>query len=153
MTTSTNTCRCGGSFDPVDRDESSTTVRCLSCHHCSLVVVRPHGHRVIFLSDFHLKRGDRPDQRPLDDLDMATRLVRCLVDDEWPTPATIVDYGIQSQHHLSALQHAVRCGCRAYDLDRVMGDGPAITELVNAFPGQPYGSVEFNTPCLFILSM
>lgn len=76
MTTSTNACRCGGSFDPVDRDESSTTVRCLSCHHCSLVVVRRRGRRVLFLSDFHLKRGDRPDQRPLDDLDMATRLVR-----------------------------------------------------------------------------
>jgi hypothetical protein len=43
------------------------------------------------------------------------------------------------------LQHAVRCGCTAYELDRVMGDGPAITNLVRLFPRQPYGPVEFRT--------
>lgn len=101
--------------------------------------------QVIHLADFHVKRGDAAGQRPLDDRSMAQRLVECLVDDVWPSPATIVDFGIDSPQHLGALQHAVRSGCTAYDLDRVMGDGPAITRLVRGFAQQPYGHVEFAT--------
>ena len=33
----------------------------------------------------------------------------------------------------------------AYDLDRVMGDGPAITRLIRSVPYQPYADVEFQT--------
>jgi hypothetical protein len=101
--------------------------------------------RVIHFVDFHFKRGDGLHQRPLDDVSMATRLVECLVEDRWPSPATIVDFGIDTNRHLGALRHAVHQGCCIYDLDRVMGDGPAITQLVQAFPYQPYGPVEFRT--------
>ena len=56
-----------------------------------------------------------------------------------------MDYGIDSKRHLGALQHAVRAGVTAYDLDRVMGDGPAITRLVRSVPYHPYADVEFQT--------
>ena len=140
------TCKCGGPIALVDSYGNSFTVRCKACAHCSLVVARSDAIQMIRLADFHLKRGDAPDQRPLDDLAMASRLVRCLVHDEWPTFATITDYGIESASHLGALQYAVRSGCSAYDLDRVTGDGPAITELVRAVPVQPYLGIEFQTP-------
>lgn len=39
----------------------------------------------------------------------------------------------------------MHAGCTAYDLDRVMGDGPAITQLIRAVPDQPYPFVEFRT--------
>ncbi|REJ90721.1 MAG: hypothetical protein DWQ35_16095 [Planctomycetota bacterium] len=97
------------------------------------------------MADFHLKRGDGLHQRPLDDVSMASRLVESLVQDTWPSPATIVDFGIDTDRHLGALQHAVHQGCAIYDLDRVMGDGPAITQLVRAFAHYPYGRIEFRT--------
>ncbi len=71
--------------------------------------------------------------------------MECLRNDVWPSPATIVDFGIDTARHLGALQNAVRFGFTAYELDRVMGDGSAITKLVNATPKQPYGFVEFRT--------
>jgi len=138
-------CRCGGPPRIADQHETSVTVYCPNCDRYLLVVGWPDNHQVIPLADFHLKRGYEPDQRPLNDLSMATRLVRCLTDNTWPTPATVMDFGIESEAHFGALQHAVRCGRTAYDLDRVMGDGPAITQIVRSVPNQPYASVEFRT--------
>ena len=141
MTTET-TCRCGGPLRIVDVQETSATAYCTHCQHYSLCVTRLE---VIHLADFHVKRGNAPVQRPFDDVSMAERLVHCLLRDVWPSPATVVDFGIASPEHLGALQHAVRSGCTAYDLDRVIGDGPAITQLVRSFGRQPYGPVEFVT--------
>ena len=76
---------------------------------------------------------------------MAERLVECLVSDEWPSPATVADFGIDSSAHYMALKHAVRTGITAYELDRVMGDGPAITQLVQGVPSQPCRFVRFRT--------
>ena len=137
-----NTCRCGGALHPMD--EPQRTLKCSDCEHCSLLVSWAKPPRVIHLADFHLKRGDGRG-RPLADLSMASRLVQCLERDVWPSPATITDFGIDSAAHLGALQEAVRCGCTAYDLDRVLGDGPAISELVRCVPEQFYGPVEFKT--------
>ena len=65
--------------------------------------------------------------------------------DELPSPAAVVDYGIDSLDHLGALQHAIATGVTVYDLDRVMGDGPAITRLVRNVPDQPYPDISFST--------
>ena len=146
MTKETNPrCKCGGQLRIVNSHGTSATTFCPECGHYSLCVLRRGHCHVIHLAGFHLRRGDAPGQRPLDDLSMARRLVQCLIDDIWPSPATIVDFGIDSPQHLGALQHAVRSGCTAYDLDRVMGDGPAITHLMHSFGRHPYCRVEFAT--------
>lgn len=137
-------CQCGGVLRKFD--EAGCTLQCAECKHCSLLITWTKPHRLIYLADFHLKRGDGPQQRPIDDLGMASRLVESLVLDEWPSPATITDYGIESARHLGALQAAVDSGCTAYDFDRVIGDGPAITDLVRCVPEQPYGPLTFETP-------
>jgi hypothetical protein len=124
---------------------ASKTGACTRCGCCWLLIKHPNFALNVALSDFHLKRGGGPGRRPLADLTMATRLVERLSCDVWPSPATAVDFGIDTCRHLGALQHAVRAGVTAYDLDRVMGDGPAITRLVRGVPAQPYADVEFQT--------
>lgn len=150
MTTTTNEmlCECGGGLEVIDGFESSSTTQCQTCGLYSLIIRHPRFQQLILLSDFHLKRGDGPERRPLTDRSMATRLVECLVRDEWPSYATVVDFGIDGSSHLGALQFAVRSGVTAYDLDRVLGDGRAITQLVRSIPGQPYGAIEFKTAYL-----
>jgi len=120
-------------------------MRCDECFRCSLVVTSPSFGLTIALANFHRMRGSGPGQRPLDDRSMAVRLVDCLILDQWPSPASIIDWGIDSAHHLGVLQHAVVVGITAYDLDRVMGDGPAITALTRGVPRQPYRDVVFTT--------
>ena len=138
-------CTCGGELRVLDTEEFSTTAACNRCHCCWLLIQHPRFALNVALSDFHLKRGDGPDRRPLGDLTMATRLVADLFQDAWPSPATVVDFGIDSEQHMRALRNAVCAGVTAYDLDRVMGDGPAITRLVRSAPCQPYVDVEFRT--------
>ena len=147
MTTTTlqHFCTCGGGLWVLDTDGFSTTAACHRCKCCWLLIQHPHFAVSVALSDFHLKRGDGPNRRPLGDLTMATRLVANLLHDAWPSPATVVDYGIDSDRHLGALQYAVCAGVTVYDLDRVMGDGSAITRLVRSVPGQPCADVEFRT--------
>jgi hypothetical protein len=53
-----------------------------------------------------------------------------MVRDEWPSRATCVDFGLNTQGHYAAMQDAVREGLTAYELDRVLGNGRAITTLV-----------------------
>ena len=145
MTRNNNkTCECGGSFRLIDQNSGSLTVKCAKCMHCSLLITRPEHRQAILLADFHLKRGD-DGFRAINDLAMAKRLVWFLRTDEWPTSAIVVDFGITSSRHFGALQYAVRCGVTAYELDRVMGDGPAITQLVRSIPHQPFGPVVFET--------
>ena len=138
-------CPCGGQLMQLDKSGGSVTACCLACRHCCLIVHQPRFGALIPLRDFHIKRGDGPSKRAFDDVAMARSMVDCLVLDRWPSPATTIDYGIQSQEHLGALQHAVLAGVTAYDLDRVMGDGPAITRLVRSIPDQPYAHVKFDT--------
>ena len=83
--------------------------------------------------------------RPLHDMVMAEELVECLKNDRWPSKATTVDFGIATPSHLGALQSAFWGGCNVYDLDRVMGDGRAITQLVQAVPEQRFPDVRFFT--------
>ncbi len=140
-----NTCKCGGKLRIMDVHIRSMTGQCSDCGHCTLIVLQDTFELGIQLTDFHRKRGPAPDKRPFADLSLASRLCDCLIQDEWPSPATVVDFGIASPKHLGALQFAVRSGITAYDLDRVIGDGPAITALVHGIPGQPYRDVKFET--------
>ena len=145
MTKEPRHCPCGGTLAEVDRFEQSQTVACRVCARAMLLIDAPPIRASIPLCDFHLKRGSVPHGRPLDDLTMATGLFRDLAFDCWPSPAAILDFGIESSAHLGALQHGVHEGVTAYDLDRVLGDGPAITELVRSIPLQPYPFVVFRT--------
>lgn len=81
--------------------------------------------------------------RPLDDLRLATELVKCLFDSSPFTGEMTENFGIRTVRHGAALIYAVHCGVTAYDLDRVMGDGPAMTRLVSRLPNQPFPDVRF----------
>jgi hypothetical protein len=71
-------------------------------------------------------------------------LYRSLRFDEWPSPATIVDFGIESTAHLGALQYAViHDAVTLEDLDRALGNGPAIQALISE--RNPYRNVTFRT--------
>lgn len=137
------TCECDGEHLLVDRADDARVEACVACGRCRLVVFDPV-RMVIPLRDFHLKRGV-VEGRPLEDTSMAQRLVDCLVMDEWPSTATCTDFGIASPRHFAALRHAVGSGVSPYQLDRVLGDGPAITRLVSATAGAYGVGVEFRT--------
>jgi hypothetical protein len=136
---------CNAPMTLLDACGHSETLQCVACHRCYLVTSGAGRQVSIPLRDFHLNRGEHADQRPLADLAMAERLVEELRADRWPSAATVIDYGIESPRHLGALQHAIACGVTAYELDRVLGDGAAITALVQSAPHQPYGHVDFDT--------
>ena len=147
MTTATQTqaCFCGASLDIIDAEGHSYTGFYQDCHQASLVIDEPRCKLNICLADFHSKRGEGSEQRPLNDRAMAKQLVQCIDNNEWPSPATCLDFGIDETRHFGALQYAVKLGVTDYDLDRVIGDGPAITRLVRGIPGQPYADIEFRT--------
>ena len=147
MTTASETqaCICGGSLEIIDAAGHSYTGFCASCQRASLVIDDPRYKLNVWLADFHLKRGEDSGQRPRADRGMAKRLVQCLDNNHWPSPATCLDFGIDGTRHFRALQCAVKLGMTAYDLDRVIGDGPAITRLVRGIPNQPDADIEFRT--------
>jgi len=138
-------CQCDRESVVLDYHGISRTEQCRDCGYCSLVIDRRPEPVLIRLCDFHRTRGDDYDQRPFHELRMAEQLVNCLTHDVWPSSAAVVDFGIATDRHRDALQHAVRTGFSAYDLDRVTGEGPAITQLVRAAPGQQYADLEFRT--------
>lgn len=73
-------------------------------------------------------------------------LYESLMMDVWPRAAAICDFGIASDAHYRALHAIVRAGTVTRDeLDRVLGDGPAITALVNASPSNPVPGIVFKT--------
>ncbi len=136
-------CPCGGHRTIIDEFGPSRTVRCESCWQYSLIVKPTHNDIVIPLEHFGLVRGEADYQRPLHDRKMANALVNCLWNDVWPSWSTIDHFGIDSADHLGALQFAHFGGCSAYDFDRVLGDGKAITQLVRTVDFQPYPLVVF----------
>ena len=146
-TTNEMLCECGCELEVIDSFETSSTTRCQTCGLYSLFIWHPRFQQLILLADFHLKRGHGPEQRPLNDLSVATELVDCLVSDHWPTRATVNAFGIGRPSHVAALSFAVENGVTAYDLDRVMGNGLATTQLVRSVPGQPCEWIEFKPYC------
>lgn len=64
-----------------------------------------------------------------------------------PSMTATVDFGIASNRHWEALYYPIREGeITLEQLDEVLGDGPAITELVNAAPSNPHAGIVFSTP-------
>ncbi len=146
MTTQNHTvCHCGGRLRWIDTHKSSVTAQCRRCRYCSLVVGSSGCRQVIRLADFHLKRGDGSGQRRLAEITTAEHIAACVAEKEWPSQGALVYYGIDSGAHLDALHHAVTNGITAYDLDRVEGDGPAITKLVHSVSGQFWKFIAFST--------
>ncbi len=79
---------------------------------------------------------------------MTQRVFDALMLDMWPdSPAAVTDFGLASQGHYAALQNAVRSGAiTAEQLDALLGDGPGLTEAVNAAVGNPHPGIVFATP-------
>src|SRR5437764_6298770 len=77
--------------------------------------------------------------------EVTKRVYDCLLADDWPSAAGVLDFGLKTAEHFGALRHAVRChGVTLEELDDALGDGPAITALVRV--GNPYAGVAFETP-------
>lgn len=79
---------------------------------------------------------------------VANRTWGALMLDTWPEgPAAVVDFGIDSEEHYRALQHAIRCGPlnSPEKLDAVLGDGPAITKACREAEGCPHPEIVFTT--------
>ena len=65
--------------------------------------------------------------------------------DVWPSIAAIVDFGIDSESHLGALQFAIKYGeVTSQELDAAMGDGAKLTEIAQR-GDNPYRDVTFRT--------
>jgi hypothetical protein len=65
--------------------------------------------------------------------------------DLWPSVAVIVDFGIDSESHLGALQYAIKHGeVTPQELDAAMGNGAKLTEIAQR-GDNPYRDVTFRT--------
>jgi hypothetical protein len=75
----------------------------------------------------------------------ALRTWQALLMDMWPdSPAAIADFWLTDQEHYEALYFPVRRGeITPEDLDQVLGDPEAITELVNNMPSNPHKGIVF----------
>jgi hypothetical protein len=77
---------------------------------------------------------------------VTSNLVESIYLDTWPRPAAIVDFGLDSQEHFEALYYPVRNGEIGEEaLDKALGDGPALTKLVNGAPSNPHKGIVFST--------
>lgn len=85
---------------------------------------------------------DRP-VRPL-----TRMLYDALMQDVWPdAPATIVDFGLESQEHYEALYYPVRAGeITIEQLDEALGSGPKLTALARSAKSNPHKGIAFSTP-------
>jgi hypothetical protein len=73
-------------------------------------------------------------------------LVESILQDGWPRPAAVVDFGLDTQAHYEAIYYPVRAGeLSAEALDAALGDGPALTALVNAARSNPHQGIVFRT--------
>lgn len=119
---------CGTVTRKLDAHGSSTTFGCFTCHD-GYLVIEPNIQ--IRLPDFVARRG--PAGRPLDDREFAESLVHACSLDIWPSPAVCADFGIVTHKHLGAVQDLVQRGrVDAYQLDRALGSGTAMSSLVSA---------------------
>ena len=75
-------------------------------------------------------------------------LIAAYLDDEWPSMAAVVDYGLVSQEHYEAFYYAVREGkVTAAQLDEaMMSGGPALTKLARSLQHNPHKNIVFDTP-------
>jgi len=73
-------------------------------------------------------------------------LVMSILVDAWPSPAAVVDFGIDSQKHYEALYHPVReAEIMPKELDAAFGHGEKLTALVRQAPSNPHQDIQFST--------
>ena len=78
---------------------------------------------------------------------VTANLVESMMFDAWPRSAAICDFGLNSQSHYEAIYYPLRNGeITAEALDAALGDGPALTKLVNDAPSNPHKGIKFTTP-------
>ena len=78
---------------------------------------------------------------------LTEQLIDAAIFDVWPSVATIVDFGIDSERHLGALQFAIRNDLvTPQELDAAMGSGEKLTEIAQR-GDNPYHDVTFRTSC------
>ena len=76
---------------------------------------------------------------------LTEQLITAVLLDIWPGNAAIIDFGIDSDRHLGALQFAVKFGeVTPQELDAAMGNGAKLTEIVQRGEN-PYRDVVFKT--------
>lgn len=140
-------CECGGRFNEVDSAGRAATVRCNDCNEVCLFIETADMKEptAIWLRDFDARRGDGPDRRPLSDRHMAEHLMFSVASDLYPSPATMTDFGMRGEPHFVAFRTALECGATAYELDRILGDGAAITKYVHTVTAGRT-NVKFETP-------
>ena len=79
-------------------------------------------------------------------------LIQAIFFDVHPSPAAATDFGITSQQHYEAIYYPARNDEITFaQLDAAYGNGPKLTELVNACPSNPHKGIEFSTPWDVIL--
>ena len=91
-------------------------------------------------------RNRKPEEEASgEDVRPVTREVyEALILDIWPSPAGIVDFGLESPAHLGALQHAIRYDDVTIEqLDAALGNGEALQALVSKT--NPYRNARFRT--------
>lgn len=75
---------------------------------------------------------------------MTHKLYLALVLDAWPSSATCIDFGIDTDSHLGALRYAILDdGVTEEQLDAALGKGPEIQKLISET--NPYRFVVFKT--------
>ena len=90
-------------------------------------------------NDKNQTHSSRPPVRPV-----TKQLYQALVLDTWPSPAAVVDFGIDSERHYAALQHAIiQHDVTVEELDDAACDGPSLTALIRA--ESPYHGLTFTT--------
>jgi hypothetical protein len=77
----------------------------------------------------------------------ATRsLMLAIILDTWPNEAACNQFGIRSQEHYEAIYYPVRHGeITADQLENAGGNGPMLTQLVNAASRNPHKDILFDT--------
>jgi hypothetical protein len=76
-------------------------------------------------------------------------LIDSLMLDIWPRSAAIVDFGLDSVAHYSALQRPIRAGeITADQLQDALGDGKKLTALANSAPS----NADLTAPVVFSTS-
>jgi hypothetical protein len=79
-------------------------------------------------------------------------LITSIMLDSWPSPAAVVDFGIDSQKHYEALYYPVREGeIMPKALDAALGNGAKLTALVRESATNPHNDVQFHTSWDLIL--
>jgi hypothetical protein len=90
---------------------------------------------------------DEPESPPDDRVvrPLTQQVIDCAYFDVWPGNAAVVDFGIDSDRHLGALQFAIREGLvTPQELDAAVGNGEKLTEIAPR-GDNPYRDVTFKT--------